>query len=525
MALTKVKGSVDNVPNGAVYELGTTASTTSHSGIATGYLVKTDYLTSARVSGSGATARFTGTTTAGNAGNWPYTDGYFYDADGKQFALSGKADIIQFGADPSGVADSSPALQATINSLPTSGGTAYIPDGTYLMNAGSLITSTVFTGGRVGVRLGDGTRVNMGDSATHFLKFLGTDALPLARCWVSGGQVAANEDGCPVGILFQSCAIFKVTDTYFYSFKSGARASLHGGIRVRYGIYGTFLNLGVAQCDVGLDVTGNAALTYRSTTMAVIGGRFQSNHRGAVFTDVFQASIGAAAAFENSDIGVLITASRTSGVNSYGVNIRDAYFERNGVHIQTASYSGSVRTSGVNIEGNLLELVSTTYADGSAFETAGAGDHKLLIGSDFTHIGVNVWSTSSAADEIQLNATTSGTVIEDQAVSNISVNNDSGAYIDRNIATPTNLVDADTTPSLAGNQIFHTANTGATTITNFDDMVYGEEVLLIFRDVNTTIDFLGTNLKGNNNVNYTGAVNEALKIRFDGANKYCTIVT
>lgn len=50
------------------------------------------------------------------------------------------------------------------------------------------------------------------------------------------------------------------------------------------------------------------------------------------------------------------------------------------------------------------------------------------------------------------------------------------------------FTDGDTTPSVAGITHAKTANTGATTITNFDDPAAGgQELLIVFGDANTTI--------------------------------------
>ena len=83
--------------------LGSQAAAASHTGIATGYIIHTSYHDTNLTSGSGGQFRFTGTTTVGKAGNWPNADGYFYDAEGKQFAIVGNARIKPFG----GVGDDS----------------------------------------------------------------------------------------------------------------------------------------------------------------------------------------------------------------------------------------------------------------------------------------------------------------------------------------------------------------------------------------------------------------------------------
>ena len=81
--------------------------------------------------------------------------------------------------------------------------------------------------------------------------------------------------------------------------------------------------------------------------------------------------------------------------------------------------------------------------------------------------------------------------------------------------------DGDTTPTVANAATLTTANTGATTITNLDDMVKGQEVLLIANDINTTIDFTGSSLKGNGGVDLALASGDAVLFRKgSGSNIY-----
>ena len=60
-----------------------------------------------------------------------------------------------------------------------------------------------------------------------------------------------------------------------------------------------------------------------------------------------------------------------------------------------------------------------------------------------------------------------------------------------------NIADGDATPDVSGGKFFKTANTNPTTITDFDNGTAGQEIFITFADNNTTIDFTGTNLKGN----------------------------
>lgn len=85
------------------------------------------------------------------------------------------------------------------------------------------------------------------------------------------------------------------------------------------------------------------------------------------------------------------------------------------------------------------------------------------------------------------------------------------------------FTDGDTTPSILSSDNFKTANTAATTITDFDDGYDGQSFNLVFGDSNTTIDFTGTNLKGNVGVDWTPAAGDSMSCIYDGTTWYCRI--
>lgn len=87
------------------------------------------------------------------------------------------------------------------------------------------------------------------------------------------------------------------------------------------------------------------------------------------------------------------------------------------------------------------------------------------------------------------------------------------------------FTDGDTTPSVSLNANFVTANTGATTINRFDDLVVGEYFLLLVGDANTTFDFTTSNLYGNGGSDYAAAQNDLLGFYSpDGTNCYTTFI-
>ena len=80
----------------------------------------------------------------------------------------------------------------------------------------------------------------------------------------------------------------------------------------------------------------------------------------------------------------------------------------------------------------------------------------------------------------------------------------------------------DTTPSVAGGRLFKTANRNQTTITMFGGGVVGQQIQ-VYIDGNTTIDFTGTRLKGNNGADFTDAAGAVLAAWFDGTYWYCIV--
>lgn len=85
------------------------------------------------------------------------------------------------------------------------------------------------------------------------------------------------------------------------------------------------------------------------------------------------------------------------------------------------------------------------------------------------------------------------------------------------------FADQDATPSVVGGSRFKTANTIATTITNLDQGYDGQEVVVVFGDALTTIDFTASAMKGNAGADWTPAVNDSMSCVYDGTNWFCDV--
>jgi hypothetical protein len=88
------------------------------------------------------------------------------------------------------------------------------------------------------------------------------------------------------------------------------------------------------------------------------------------------------------------------------------------------------------------------------------------------------------------------------------------------------ITDQDATPSVKNSSqytLFKTANTVATTITDFDDGEIGQVVRVIINDANTTIDFTASGLKGNAGVDWSPTTGDHMTCVYDGTDWYCDI--
>jgi hypothetical protein len=86
------------------------------------------------------------------------------------------------------------------------------------------------------------------------------------------------------------------------------------------------------------------------------------------------------------------------------------------------------------------------------------------------------------------------------------------------------FADQDATPSVGSGNFFQTANTVATTITDFDDGVVGQRITVLINDANTTIDFTGTNLKGNAGADWSPANGDYMVCDRIGTTWYCNVI-
>lgn len=93
----------------------------------------------------------------------------------------------------------------------------------------------------------------------------------------------------------------------------------------------------------------------------------------------------------------------------------------------------------------------------------------------------------------------------------------------RTIFPPVTITDQDATPSVIEGAYFKTANTVATTITDFDNATEGQVIFVEFGDGNTTVDFTASGLKGNAGADWSPAQGDHMTCIYNGTDWLCDV--
>ena len=136
-----------------------------------------------------------------------------------------------------------------------------------------------------------------------------------------------------------------------------------------------------------------------------------------------------------------------------------------------------------------------------------SGGRVLLVTGGAVHCRINKQNLHDTLDTGNVVRSTGGTLTVEVT--------DHGDF--------TTFADADATPSVELGRKFKTANTGATTITDFDDGFAGQEITVIINDGNTTIDFTASGLKGNAGADWSPASGDHMNCVYDGTDWFCVV--
>lgn len=142
------------------------------------------------------------------------------------------------------------------------------------------------------------------------------------------------------------------------------------------------------------------------------------------------------------------------------------------------------------------------------FKDPNNADIKLAAASvDTTTVYGNSWLESRTNTEILTDYAAGATVYGDPGAAQ----------------SVTAFAAQDATPSVQGGTLFQTANTSATTITDFDEGATGQEIIVKINDAFTTIDFTASGLKGNGGVDWSPASGDHMRCWYDGTDWLCEV--
>lgn len=208
-------------------------------------------------------------------------------------------------------------------------------------------------------------------------------------------------------------------------------------------------------------------------------------------------------------VGTTEVSFSTHAALSRGVEVQDGSDAVAGVFtLSTVSYTPGANNIEVDQNGQRLN-VTTDYTETSTTVVTIA-DPTIINANDTWTFRTNTAVASGVADSQNITHTVGG------------VNYNLSSYlIARN--TPALFTDGDTTPAVTYYEIYKTANTGATTITDFDEVSVTKKIWVIFGDSNTTIDFTGSGLKGNAGVDWSPSAGDHMTCVYDGTDWYCDI--
>lgn len=219
------------------------------------------------------------------------------------------------------------------------------------------------------------------------------------------------------------------------------------------------------------------------------------------------------AAFEFSNMtGVQIANIKVGNSATDGVGLK--INNSNGVQIVNANISGdsiAVWSTGVSSKNNDFTNVTASNFDIGFLEdnSAGRNTYKNCYAKDLQEAGTIPWSISHNS---RVDGRVSGSV--DAGVEDPFITGEGSIE---------NFLDGNPTPPVNRGTFYHASNTPAITYTAFDSAFgYGKQIYIKFTSADT-VDFSGTNLKGNGGVDWIASSGDWLHGFWDGTNWYCSI--
>lgn len=521
---TTLKATISNVLliKGKSYELGSDAAAQSHTGVATGYIIRTNYYDSNRILGSGgmhartATAIVSARASGAGTVNWPYTNGLFYDQLGQEFKAvetNGSVSVLMFGAVGDGVTDDYLSIQAALNITQASGqnatqnlrglgGTISFPRGKYYVSQTLLVTN-----------LAD-PATNPGVGQTITLQGSGVAKLQATQSYTPTTEIVSDQ---AIWLLTLGSAVTfthagpNIRDIGFTD-TSASSDTLLGGIRIYEVNMATITDCSFRNITIGAGIFCEDEDSIFLTVERGIFRRVLTNiHLGATINPTIRKCHVIGGSLANV-IGINMDGAGT-------IRLLDNSFDE----VANGIICGSTDTArNLVIRDNRFETCTLAVQILKA-------ESGVMTGNFFHGNNTNHWSLVNdasnrnwqifhnmyggfAADISKVEILLASTTTNKNRV------NEPDLEFVEDVLRFNTLADGELTPDVSFHRAYITANTNPTSITDFDGRLYsGKRILIITNDTNTTFVHNAAVLLTKTEANITGFNDEIFEFVYTGA--------
>jgi hypothetical protein len=436
--------------------------------------------------------------------------------------------VKDFGAVGDGVADDTAAIQAAMAAANGKG--LYFPAGSYLTTSttfsslsnmlifGDGFPSVITVGSAIDAWLFDNTCSNINiDGLTFVGASVATEGKAALRiraprssvknCYIrnfNNGVLIQDENASDcliIGNIFKDL-IGATSGNGYAAYTIAQRTVISDNHFNTVGRHDVYLSGSIPQGAQYCVVEGNTSVSCGYESIALYAQAVQGSVKGCVVqgNTIKSAGFQAIGVSVNSTDNIIannyIEAAAQYGIQLEGSTAANTYPLRNVVCDNNVVDCGTQQIRAINASNNIF-VGNTTSA---------------VSVTPVSNRGINIDSTGTPSSY------PSGNIVGNNTYNNLA----GGVYMGSNAGVYFGIAerqeqeewltaaDGDTTPSVLNTKHLVLSNTGATTVTNFDDAKDGQEITLFFTNGNTTVNQSNAYLAGG--VNFTGTANDTLTL-------------
>ena len=391
------------------------------------------------------------------------------------------------------------------------GGRVVVPGGIWtteglVFTGNSTLSKIIFEGDGYSSRIvNTGATPSITVGSTGYSDSEGYAYLEIKNLWIEGSASSGH------GIALLHAREVKIRDCYIYK---------HGGD----GIYADDSWANIIEGNRIVDGDGDGInLASDGNSVRILNNAILSHNaagKAGIRIDGCDAVTVLGNDIEGNTYGLYLPASEASNA----INIISNNFEGNTIGIEAKTDTGTATIYSLNIIGNQFYQdpvnIGTTSNGGAIL--GGGFCQNQLTDATATIISHKVDTPTARNFAIFGNslAGTSVLIVDGNSTKQSSIMASEYAPLYRFF---TNFIANDTSPNVAHGDNHKTANTLATTIVGFDGGYIGQNIKVIVNDINTTVDFTGTRLKGNGGVDWVPATGDWMECVYDGTEWYCSV--